>query len=430
MNVKCSGCGVELEPGESQGDAAAGEVLITPMSVPKKTDRVCSACSSANQRKTSVIYLLLWACLVLLAVWVMQHDLLPYMGKTRLPAYSDGKVPAPRLTGNFPCVSATVTSGGVSPHFGNCAIRAMNGGAVDGFEADFRDGNFVMQQTDLEVKDVFDVALTRSYRSNFWEAGGHAMAFGINSNDSYDVAPLGTRNPYTYQILVLGDGEFLYFDRITKGTSYSDAEYMHTETASPYYQATQRWNGDGWTMQLPSGLKIVFPDSFSAKDLAQGGPTEMIDAKGNRLQLVRDGNRNLDEIKTPHGHWIRLWYDGELRIERAQADAGQWAEYQYNEDGLLADAKFSNGHERRYDYDGKLMTRVTDESGHVLVANEYSQGLLSRQQFEGGAVYSYGYDWAPKSLYPNDVWVRLPNKTTRDVPVADSVSEFLLDRQR
>jgi len=147
-------------------------------------------------------------------------------------------------------------------------------------------------------------------------------AFGRNSNHPYDIAPIGTRNPYTYQMIVLEDGDFLYFDRISKGTGYADSVFQHTETSSRFYKAIQSWNGKGWTTRLADGSEIRFPESYDAQNLAQGAPYEMRDAKGNNLELHRDPQRNLQEIKTPHGHWIRFSYDDSSRIKRAEDDAG------------------------------------------------------------------------------------------------------------
>jgi YD repeat-containing protein len=302
--------------------------------------------------------------------------------------------------------------------------------AVDRFEADLRDADFVLQETDLRLNDVFDVPLTRSYRSRDWAHSNPVHAFGRNSNHPYDVAPIGTRNPYTYQMLVLEDGEFLYFDRISKGTGYADALYMHTETSTRFYKATQQWNGSGWTMKLADGSEILFPESYSAKNMAQGAPIEMRDASGNRLELKRDGQRNLQEIRTPHGHWIKFSCDDFSRIKRAEDDAGDWAQYEYNSDGMLTTAILSSGRQRHYDYEGTLMTQISDESGHILLRNWYDRGYLKRQEFGNGPAYSYSYDWSSKSYYPAKVWVTLPDQTTKELSVADSVPEFVKNFHR
>jgi YD repeat-containing protein len=280
------------------------------------------------------------------------------------------------------------------------------------------------------LDDVFKVPLTRSCSSDDWVSANPVHAFGRNSNHPYDIAPVGSRNPYTYQTIALEDGDFLYFDRISKGTGYSDAVYQHTETSTRFYKATQRWQGNGWTTRLADGSEIHFPESYAAKNMAQGAATEMIDPKGNRLELRRDPERNLQEIRTPHGHWIRFQYDDQSRIERAEDDAGHWAQYEYNSDGMLEVATLSSGRQRHYEYDGILMTRITDEKGHALLQNWYRSKLLIRQQFGDGETYSYDYDWKPGHFYSDKVSVTLPNESRRDVKVAGSVPEFVKNYHR
>ena len=250
------------------------------------------------------------------------------------PGSADGR--------NVPLVSfAAVVGATVSPQLGKCSMPtlAMQAGPVDRF-GDLRDGAFVLRETDLHINDVFDVPLTRSYRSNDWMHPNHIHAFGRNSNYFFDIAPIGTRNPYTHQFLVLEDGEYLYFDCISKGTGYADAVYMHTETSTSFYKATEQWNGGGWTM------KLAMAPRFSSRILqrhqrgARRGHRDT-GRKGNRLQLKRDGTRNLQEILTPNGHWIKFTYDGALRVTRAADDAGEWAQYDYNSDGMLANVVLS-----------------------------------------------------------------------------------------
>jgi len=151
----------------------------------------------------------------------------------------------------------------------------------------------------------------------------------------------------------------------------------------------------------------------------------MRDANGNVLELKRDPQRNLQEIRTPHGHWIRFSYDDPLRIKRAEDDAGHWAQYEYNADGMLKSAILSSGRERHYEYNGVLMTRITDENGRMLVRNWYSQRFLQRQEFGSGAVYSYSYDWPHDEYLPRRVWVTLPDQTKHELSVAHSVPEFI-----
>jgi YD repeat-containing protein len=224
--------------------------------------------------------------------------------------------------------------------------------------------------------------------------------------------------------LVLEDGDFLYFKRISPGTSYADAVYQHTETSTRFYKATINWNGNGWTLRLTDGSEMSFPESYNAKNMAQGAATEIRAASGDRLELQRAWNRDLQTIKTPHGHWIRFTYDDQSRITKAEDDKGNWVRYGYGADryGMLLYAINSSGRERHYEYQGALMTTITNEHGHALLRNTYDSERLVRQEYGNGDVYEYHYIWnARRTYYADRVIVTLPDQTQKEVPVSDSV---------
>jgi type II secretory pathway pseudopilin PulG len=131
------------------------------------------------------------------------------------------------------------------------------------------------------------------------------------------------------------------------------------------------------------------------------------------------------EIKQDETSWIKFSYDSLSRITRAGDDAGHWTQYEYNPGGMLISVIYSSGRQRHYDYDGVLMTRVTDEKGRVLVRNWFRQRSLERQQFGNDGVYSYAYDWAPNEYFPRKVGVTLPDGSFRELSVAGSVPEFV-----
>lgn len=355
--------------------------------------------------------------------WLRQKQVLANTARSAAALELD--IPAaPRIDGTFPCVFAAVEPGGVFPDLGKCAMPTEQAEPVDRFEADLRYGRFVLRQTDFFLSDVFAVAFTRSYAS--WRLLANPVhAFGRNANHSFDIAPLGSRHPHTYQVIVLEDADVLYFGRISEGTSYADAVFQHTETATRFYKATQRWNGDGWTTRLANGTEIIFPEAYNARTFSQGAPTEIHDDKGNRLELHRDRQRNLQGIRTPGGHWIKFAYDSLSRITQASSDDGRWARYAYNADGMLESAILSSGQERHYLYDGALMTAVKDERGNVLLRNSYESGVLRKQEFGNGEVYSYTYEWASNRKHSNKVVVTLPNLTQRELWLADTVPEFV-----
>jgi YD repeat-containing protein len=334
---------------------------------------------------------------------------------------------APSFDGRFPCVSATVTNSGVNPEVTSCLMPTTHSGSVDRFEADLRYGRFILRQSDLYLNDVFEVPLTRTYNSGDYIHPNRVHAFGKSTNHPYDIAPLGTRNPYTYNLIAFEDGDFLFFNRVSEGTSYADAIFQHTETSTRFYKAVTAWNGDGWTTFLSDGSTIVFPEAYLAKNMAQGAPTEMRDTQGNSLRFLRDQQRNLLEIRTPHGHSIKFQYDGQSRIAKAQDDQGQWAEYRYDDNGMLTDMANSSGHRRHYSYEGLLMTVIEDENQNVLLRNSYEYGRLTRQDFGKGRVYSYAY--SPSSgAYAETVSVTLPDATGTNIETAQSVPSFVKNR--
>src|SRR5262249_31346516 len=148
-----------------------------------------------------------------------------------------------------------------------------------------------------------------------------SRAFGIGGNHPYDICPTGTRNPYTYMDINLEGDRWLRFRRISKGTGYADAVFRHEETSSEFYGAQVAWNGNGWTLAFRDGRKFYFPESYFAKNCAQGAPTVMADAAGHRIVLNRDGKRNLQEVISPEGKKLLFQYDSADRIAEAKDEA-------------------------------------------------------------------------------------------------------------
>jgi YD repeat-containing protein len=343
-----------------------------------------------------------------------------------VPEYVLTDVPPPHWDGNFPCVYATASPVS-APQIGNCITPVPMSKAsrtpTDRFENDLRSGKFIMRQTDLSVSEAgFEIPLTRTYTSDDWVPQNKVHAFGVNANNPYDIAPLGTRNPYTEQFIVLEDGDLLYFPRISKGTGYSDAIYRQSEVGNSFYKATQRWVGNGWLTQLQDGSTIRFPESYSAKNLAQGAPTEMTDSSGNKIALIRDPRRNLQEIRASDGAAIRLQYDDHDRIVRAE-NGHEWAKYTYSSGGFLTDVVHSDSTARYYFYEGGLLTWIRDEQKRLLVHNSYEKGWLIQQQFGNGNSIEYYYDLSPNGFYAKRAVVTMPDRSIKTVEIGESVSE-------
>ncbi len=345
------------------------------------------------------------------------------------PESTRSTVPPARFSGSFPCVAAAP---GSAPRVGECTpaipISALRTGRLDRFEVDLRFGKFNLRETDLLLKDGdFDLPFTRSYTS--WPMFGLSEfnAFGRFSTHDFDIAPAGARNPYTELFIILPDADFLHFPRISRGTGYADAVYRHSETSSRFYGAVIAWNGNGWDTKLADGSRIRFPESYSAKNMAQGAPTQITDAHGNTAQLVRDPQRNLQEIRTPRGRWIKLTHDEKARVVRAEDDERRWVTYDYSPDGLLVDVRHSDGRGRRYTYEGSSLTEVRDETGRVLLRNWYHEFRIARQDYANGQSCQFNYTLATIPIYAVDARVVLPDGATRSFHTADWVSQYVKD---
>jgi YD repeat-containing protein len=310
-----------------------------------------------------------------------------------------------------------------------CATPTSHADDTNSFEADLRYGAFVLRQTDLSLKDVFDVPLTRTYTSQDWASDNPVHAYGQNANHPYDIAPRGDNKRYTYLTLMLEDSDFLYFKRISKGTGYRDAVFMHTETSTLFSKATIAWNGNGWTLHRTDGTEIHFPESYRAGSLAKGAALDWSDAAGSKLILRRDNQRNLREILTPHGHWIRFEQDNQGRITEAIDDRANSVQYGYNRDGMLIYARRSSDMSLRYEYDGSEMTTVSDDQGRILVRNWYESNVLIAQQFANRDIYKYRYIWYRGMHFADRVVITLPDHSEKEISLEQTVPDYVRTRK-
>jgi hypothetical protein len=67
------------------------------------------------------------------------------------------------------------------------------------------------------------------------------------------------------------------------------------------------------------------------------------------------------------------------------------------------------------------MTAIADEHGHILLRNRYEYGVLVRQDYANGDVYDYAYLWSPTRTLADKVRVTLPDRSVREIWVADTV---------
>ena len=111
-------------------------------------------------------------------------------------------------------------------------------------------------KTDFIIPDTMPIDLTRTYR--------HARFSCRDLSESVRVihtrcSSVGTTWPYTFVDLILPDGGRVHYDRVSPGTSFTDAIYEHNGSPSAFYKSRIRWIG-GWELKLRDGSVYMFPD--------------------------------------------------------------------------------------------------------------------------------------------------------------------------
>ncbi|MGH7886510.1 MAG: cytochrome c oxidase assembly factor Coa1 family protein, partial [Candidatus Binatia bacterium] len=301
--------------------------------------------------------------------------------------------------GRYPCLlakKASQTEASPKPYQINvskCLPRALLDSDVDEIEIDLRFGLVMTRSTDLFLAGDTPVAVTRCYR--LWD--DTPRAFGRGAALSWDMFPLGERNPYTYVFILTCDGSRFLFDRISKGTGYADALYEHRQTATPFFGARFGWNGNGWDVKLGDGTFLLFPESYYAKRGVDGALTGFRDANGRPIQIERDRRRNLLRLTAPGGRWVRFDYDSSDRVIRASDDKNRIIKYDYDAGGRLF--QVTNGTQSRtFEYNRAYLMSI-DENDRRLVDFRYTRGRIREMSFADGRTYKYRYDFDPRDDY-------------------------------
>ena len=148
----------------------------------------------------------------------------------------------------------------------------------------------------------------------------------------------------------------------------------------------------------------------------------MTDSAGKKIQLIRDGKRNLQEIRAPDGAAIRLTYDDHDRVLRAEDNQGRWTTYSYDSSGFLMTVNNSLGAARYYFYEEGVLTWIRDEQKRLLVHNTYDKDWLIQQQFGNGDTVRYRYHLSPNTFYAERVTLTLPDGSEKIVQTGNTVS--------
>jgi RHS repeat-associated protein len=269
--------------------------------------------------------------------------------------------------------------------------RPVGSNAQAGDPIDLSTGQFIYTKTDLALPDTFPINLTRTYIAN----DSRARAFGIGTTFNYDIFMVGDTSPYDYQELILPDGGRVRFDRISAGTDYNSALYVHASSGSPFYGALLSVNNDitvpgFWKLVLKDGTTYGFPEADNATSYNCQAVVGIQDRYRNTISITRDSHCRVTKISSPNGRYITLTY-GASGVAQATDSSGRTVLYTYDAAGRLSTVTDAGGGVTTYTYDDQnRMLTIQDARNIVYLTNTYdSAGRVKTQTQGDGGVYQF-----------------------------------------
>ena len=254
--------------------------------------------------------------------------------------------------------------------------KPCNPASEQGDPVDTATGLYVHQKTDFIISDTLPIDLTRTYRPR----DSVSRPFGIGMSHPYEMFLIGTIWPYTSVDLIMPDGGRVHYDRVSPGTTFTDAVYEHNGSPSAFYKSRIRYIGV-WELKLRDGTIYTFPDAEGVLTPRQAALIGIRDRHGNQLTLTRNSNSELTRITTPNGRYLDFTYDTSSRITKAKDNIGREILYAYDPSGRMSQVTDLNGGTTKYTYDtSNRMLTVEDRRGIVYVTNEYdTAGRIIKQ---------------------------------------------------
>jgi RHS repeat-associated protein len=255
-------------------------------------------------------------------------------------------------------------------------------------------GLFLYDHTDLQLKDVIPIELSRSYR----ELDTANRTFGVGMALGYDLQivvdksettlPGGGHIPnFAYADLILPNGRRVRYPRISTGSYFSGAQYQNTDFPGEYFGSILNTVGGKWVLALRDGTRMTFG--------SRAALTLITDRNGNRVEIYRDYTNNYPTaVISPNGRWISLTYDSNQRVTQALDNANRTVSYSYDSNGRLKQVTDANGGLTSYTYDSAgRMASITDPRGNVSVTNNQYDGndRVTKQTDASGGIYTFNY---------------------------------------
>ena len=338
------------------------------------------------------------------------------------PPSRPGPPKDPPRPGAYPCVLADSVErpSDISPSakIADCVPGLQTDGDLDQLEVDLRNGRLMTRRTDFVLAGHWPLAITRAFC--LWDV--QRRAFGVATSHSLEIFPVGTRDPFTWMDLILGDCSSIHFERISPGTGYVDAVYESTHTTAPFAKSTIRWRDQGWDLTFPDGLVLRFPPSAYARRSADAALIGMSDRQGRSVRFTRGPSANLLKVTTPSGQFVDFAYDTHNRIVALIDDRQRVVRYTYDDEGRLASVVDHTGRTRRYLYDALRLVAATDDLGQVFYRVWYRGERVSQVTFGDGGSFQFKYTFDDRSrIYAAQTIVSSPDQTVTEFTMEHGV---------
>jgi RHS repeat-associated protein len=217
-----------------------------------------------------------------------------------------------------------------------------------GLGIDTSTGTVTFAEQDISIPGAIPLAFARYYNAHSDRLG----SLGFRWSNTYD-----TRLAFAGDDVgvVFGSGREEFFDKQTNGTYKPSDPRIHSMLVK---------NGDGT-------YSLTTKDNLTYDFTSAGALNRVRDLNGYTLQLSYDAQGRVSGVAAPGGASLGLSYDAQGRIARVTDPAGSAWVFAYDAAGDLVSVTDPTGGVRTYAYSRHRLTSVTDQAGHLVVANTY-----------------------------------------------------------
>jgi YD repeat-containing protein len=242
---------------------------------------------------------------------------------------------------------------------------------------DLSSGLYVREDEDIVLSGSPSFVWRRAYLSR--DRGARHMGIGTTHNAEWYL--MGHVRDLQHVQLVQEDGARITFDRTSRGWSYANAMFVHTESATDFYGARLGWVGQRWALRFRNGALAMFkscdtPDNpcslISVRDPQNrivrlirddGGVLRAIEAGTERLTFDYDDRKRVVRVARGSDE-VTYSYDDRGRLVRATAGA-VIRSFQYGpRDEMIAIEEPSRIVENTYDSELRVIRQVVRRAGH------------------------------------------------------------------